>query len=210
MTDKAEAAAERELFEQAYLAEFGDPRHIVNHGVELAWMTGPGAMWRAGRAALKAQPAPLTPEYGPIEVVGDMVRNLLALDQSAPIYAAFHVDYQGKRACRTRPVWISRERVVDGKWIDSARKDVPYNIIVWAKPQADEKAQPAPTEAQGEDSARLNAIEVSVRKMHKGYEYGCGYYGQPVYIEGRDELFRRYGLPVDLDLDAAPQPQEQS
>lgn len=99
------------------------------------------------REGLKAQPAAPAPEYGPIEVVGDMVRNLLTLDQSAPIYAAFHVDYQGKRACRTRPVWVSLERVVDGKWVDSARKDVPYNIIVWAKPQADEKAQPAPTEA---------------------------------------------------------------
>lgn len=101
-------------------------------------------------ATLKAQPAPQTPEYGPVEVVSDLVRNLLALDQSTPIYAAFHVDYQGKRACRTRPVWVSLERVVDGKWVDSGSKDVPYSIIVWAKPQADEKAQPAPTEAQCE------------------------------------------------------------
>jgi hypothetical protein len=34
----------------------------------------------------------------------------------------------------TRDITISRERVIDGKWIDSARKDVPYTHIIWAKP----------------------------------------------------------------------------
>jgi hypothetical protein len=94
------------------------------------------------------QPAPVTPPpaYGPVEIVSDLVRNLLTLDQSTPVFAAFHIDYQGKRACRTRPVSISLERVVDGKWVDTARKDVPYSCIVWAKPKADDKAQLATAE----------------------------------------------------------------
>jgi hypothetical protein len=79
-----------------------------------------------------------TAAWDRVETVGDMVRNLLTLDQSTPIHAAFHVDIAGERRCRTRPVSISRERVIDGKWVDSRRKDVPYAIIVWAK--QDERA----------------------------------------------------------------------
>lgn len=81
--------------------------------------------------------------YGPVHVVGDLVRNLLTLDQAAPIFAAFHVDYQGERRCRTRPISTSWERVIDGKWVDRARTDVPYAVIVWAKPEADEQAKAA-------------------------------------------------------------------
>jgi len=85
--------------------------------------------------AERKQPA----AWGRVETVGDMVRNLLTLDQSTPIHAAFHIDYEGERRCRTRPVSISRERVIDGKWVDMSRKDVPYAVIVWAK--QDERAQ---------------------------------------------------------------------
>jgi len=76
--------------------------------------------------------------YGPVHVVGDLVRNLLTLDQSAPIYAAFHVDFDGRRRCRTRPVMTSWERVVAGKWVESSRIDAPYSVVVWAKPQPGE------------------------------------------------------------------------
>ncbi|QOY96372.1 hypothetical protein IM543_11435 [Massilia sp. UMI-21] len=89
--------------------------------------------------------------WGPIKTVGDMVRNLLTLDQSAPIHAAFHVDFVGERRCRTRPLTISRERVIDGKWVDNTRKDVPYEHVVWAKRD----------ERQGEearDAARLQFL----------------------------------------------------
>lgn len=77
--------------------------------------------------------AALDAKWGAVHTVGDMVRNLLTLDQGAPIFAAFHTDYQGERRCRTRPVSTSWERVIDGKWVDSSRKDVPYAVIVWAK-----------------------------------------------------------------------------
>jgi len=85
----------------------------------------------SGGAAAKTERAPT---WGKMDTVGDMVRNLLTLDQAAPIFAAFHVDIEGGRRCRTKPVAISRERVIDGKWVDSARKDVPYAHVVWAKP----------------------------------------------------------------------------
>jgi hypothetical protein len=95
-------------------------------------------------AARRTQPAVVGAEteraltWGPVHTVADMVRNLLTCNQADPIHAAFHVDFEGKRRCRTRPVMISRERVIDGKWVDSARKDVPYATIVWAK--QDERA----------------------------------------------------------------------
>jgi hypothetical protein len=73
-----------------------------------------------------------------IRTVGDMVNNLLTLDQATPIHAAFHIDYEGERRCRTRPVFISRERVIDDKWVDMSRTDVPYAAVVWAK--QDERA----------------------------------------------------------------------
>jgi hypothetical protein len=95
--------------------------------------------------ALAQQAAPEAPAWGPVETVADMVRNLLTLDQSTPIHAAFHVDIEGKRRCRTRPVSISRERVIDGKWVDPSRKDVPYAVIVWAK---QDEAAPAPATQQ--------------------------------------------------------------
>jgi hypothetical protein len=101
----------------------------------------------AARSAGDAVPASEQPKWAAVRTVGDMVRNLLTLDQASPIHAAFHVDFDGARRCRTRPVWISRERVIDGKWVDGARKDVPYEIVVWAKPAEDEArygAAPAP------------------------------------------------------------------
>jgi hypothetical protein len=89
--------------------------------------------------ALSVAQQAAAPVWGAVHTVGDMVRNLLTLDQAAPIFTALHVTIDGERRCRTLEVTISRERVVDGKWIDSARKDVPYTHIVWAEP--DERAQ---------------------------------------------------------------------
>lgn len=82
-----------------------------------------------------------SPEWACVRTVGDMVRNLLTLDQADPIHSAFFVDFDGKRRCRTSHISISCERVIDGKWVDQTRKDVPYAIVVWAKP--DERAQQA-------------------------------------------------------------------
>lgn len=82
-----------------------------------------------------------SPEWGRVRTVGDMVRNLLTLDQAEPIFSAFHVDFDGARRCRASPISISHERVIDGKWVDSTRKDVPYSTVLWAKP--DERAQQA-------------------------------------------------------------------
>ena len=106
------------------------------------------------RAALAHQPAQeqAEPTWGAVETVGDMVRNLLTLDQAAPVFTAFHVTIDGQRRCRvTQGITISRERVVDGKWIDSARKDAPYANIVWAK--TDERAQQEPVAAPQQAAA---------------------------------------------------------
>jgi len=93
--------------------------------------------------------------WGRVETVGDMVRNLMTLDQAGPIFAAFHTDLGGKRVCRTRPVSISRERVVDGKWVDPARTDVPYVNIVWANQDEPVGAQQAHAGADDQDANRL-------------------------------------------------------
>jgi hypothetical protein len=89
------------------------------------------------------------PSWGAVHTVGEMVRNLLTLDQSQPIYSAFHVDFDGQRRCRTRPVCISRERVIDGKWVDMTRKDVPYATVVWAKQDERMPGEESPQAAQG-------------------------------------------------------------
>lgn len=112
------------------------------------------------RFALAAKAEAPAPEWGRVRTVGDMVRNLLTLDQADPIHAAFPIEFQGTRRMRTSPITISRERVIDGKWVDQTRKDVPYATVVWAKP--DERAQQA---------AAPGALEVEVRalaeKWHK-------------------------------------------
>jgi len=99
------------------------------------------------RAALANQPdqEQAEPTWGAVKTVGDMVRNLRTLDQAEPIFSAFHLDFNGARRCRTSPISISHERVIDGKWVDSTRKDVPYATVVWAKP--DERAEQAPVAA---------------------------------------------------------------
>lgn len=116
--------------------DYNDSREPSNHEVA---MEAEIAELRAFIAQQGAKQA--APSWGAVHTVGDMVRNLLTLNQSDPIYAAFHVDYQGERRCRTRPVSISRERVIDGKWVDPARQDVPYVTIVWAK--QDDRAEQA-------------------------------------------------------------------
>jgi hypothetical protein len=84
----------------------------------------------------------LPARWGAVETVGDLVRNLLTIDQAEPIYTAFHVDFDGVRRCRTRPVMISRERVIDAKWVDPTRKDVRYAHVIWAKPDESASTQP--------------------------------------------------------------------
>jgi len=120
--------------------------------------------------ALAHQPAQeqAEPTWGAVETVGDMVRNLLTLDQAAPVFTAFHVTIDGQRRCRvTQGITISRERVVDGKWIDSARKDVPYANIVWAKP--DERAQQEPVAAPHQ-AAAPGALLAILRDVHDTLE----------------------------------------
>jgi hypothetical protein len=108
------------------------------------------------------------PTWGVVETVGDMVRNLLTLDQAAPVFTAFHVTIDGQRRCRvTQGITISRERVVDGKWIDSARKDVPYANIVWAKPE--ERAQQEPVAAP-QQAAAPGALLAILRDVHDTLE----------------------------------------
>lgn len=127
-----------------------------------------------------------SPEWGRVRTVGDMVRNLLTLDQAEPIFSAFHVDFDGARRCRTSPISISHERVIDGKWVDSTRKDVPYSTVVWAKP--DERAQQAaapgalperdpskPTEQQGL-FRKFEGCRTDGGDQPGGKHHGCRYY----------------------------------
>lgn len=111
-----------------------------------------------------APPSPSTAAgYGPVHVVSDLVRNLLTLDQSAPIFAAFHLDIDGQRRCRTRSIHTSWERVVDGKWVDSARVDVPYSVIVWAKPDERAATLPSPSTARDQGAVRDGQKTVETR-----------------------------------------------
>lgn len=136
-------------------------------------------VWTAAKRDASTEPSA---GYGPVHIVGDLVSNLLTLDQSTPIYAAFHVDYAGERRCRTRHVSVSRERVIDGKWVDPARTDVPYAVIVWARPQADESISAAlPDEATPQelgaqvaanrDKARLDFLDGNAR-FRMGWQIG--------------------------------------
>jgi len=118
--------------------------------------------WKKMRAQQAAAPT-----WGPVHTVGDMVRNLLTLDQAAPIFTASHVTIDRVRRCRTREVTISKERVVDGKWIDSARKDVPYTHIIWAKP--DERVEQA-TALGTLPGWKLVPVEPTVDMVTHGFE----------------------------------------
>jgi len=130
----------------------------VNGRLRAALGRDGGAAWYAIGASLAYQPAQeqAEPTWGAVKTVGDMVRNLLTLDQADPIHSAFFVDFDGKRRCRTRPITVSRERVIDGKWVDSTRKDIPYATVVWANP--DERAAPSQTE-QHEAGSERNTFE---------------------------------------------------
>lgn len=107
--------------------------------------------------APQAEPAP---EWGRVRTVADMVRNLLTLDQNDPIHSAFFVDFDGKRRCRTSHISISRERVIDGKWVDQTRKDVPYAIVVWAK--SDERARQAAAPGASIDTPEFRELLAKV------------------------------------------------
>lgn len=129
--------------------------------------------------------------YGRVEVVGDLVRNLLMLDQALPIYSAFHVDWDGGRRCRTRPVTASLERVIDGKWVDPTRKDVPYAVIVWAKPQADEQSSTAGSAREG-GNTKPDSIESSSTRAATGGELIAPTVKQSLNVEAeRGKLMRK-------------------
>ncbi|WP_306393443.1 Lar family restriction alleviation protein [Telluria beijingensis] len=121
---------------------------------------------RAASPVVRAQ-SEESADWGRIDTVGDMVRNLLTLDQAGPIFAAFHTDLDGKRVCRTRPVTISRERVVDGKWVDPNRIDVPYAHIVWAKQDEPAGAQQAHAGADETAAAARDVLAERQRQVEK-------------------------------------------
>lgn len=144
-------------------ARQGEPVYFYRHRPEQFWMEAtpeqiahlkefPGYQYRTlytGPVVSTKAAAPAdAPKWGAVHTVGDMTRNLLTLDQSAPIFTAFHVTIDGERRCRTRGITISRERVIDGKWIDSSRKDVPYTHVIWAKPDERAPAEDAREEVQ--------------------------------------------------------------
>jgi hypothetical protein len=130
-----------------------------NHAVEAGFGTSEAAV-ELDELLSAHQPAQeqAEPTWGAVESVGDMVRNLLTLDQAAPIFTAFHVTIDGERRCRTRGITISRERVVDGKWIDSARKDVPYTHVIWAKPDDADQQAAAPGALDADEMTRLRRL----------------------------------------------------
>jgi len=112
----------------------------VNNGYgsahsDFAAAANPAAVLALIALARRAQPEGEAPHWGPVRTVGDLMRNLMTLEQDASIVTAFHVDFEGKRRCRAQQgITISSERVIDGRWIDSSRKDVPHAYVLWAKP----------------------------------------------------------------------------
>jgi hypothetical protein len=126
-----------------------------------------------------------------------MVRNLLTLDQSAPLYTAFHLDIDGKARCLTRPVMISRERVIDGKWVDSSRKDVPYAHVVWARP--DERPQPS---EDGDRKARSHAAIQEMVDIAQANDMGYG----PSGDGGREGAAQTHAKTAETRMDTGFQP----
>ena len=105
----------------------------------IVFETNPGGLGHNWVKQAFERPEGEAPHWGPVRTVGDLVRNLTTLEQDASIVTAFHIDFEGTRRCRAQQgITISRERVIDGRWIDSTRKDVPHAYVLWAKP--DERA----------------------------------------------------------------------
>lgn len=94
----------------------------------------PGEIADAVLALLAAAAEPV--QWGDPRTVGMFVRQLQTIDPAAPIYAAFHAEYQGKSRAMVRGITLSRERV-KGRFIESSDKSVPYAHVVWSQPQAD-------------------------------------------------------------------------
>jgi hypothetical protein len=82
--------------------------------------------------------------------------------------------------------------------------------LLWNR-RAALKAQPAPTEAQDEDSARLDALASEIEGMAPAHDRGC--FGKRSdfdhYAEGH-EYARKAAAARIREFSAAPQPQEQS
>ncbi len=113
------------------------------------WKASAIAAWNDRRAPTAA--IPRTSAEAVRGTVGELRATLAPFDDSMPINAAFFVDFDGKRACRVKSLTVSKERVLDGRWIKTGDESVPYSLIAWAN--QDERATPAPADSAAERDA---------------------------------------------------------
>jgi hypothetical protein len=91
---------------------------------------------RSGDAA-QAGRDPKREWISPVKTVGDLVNNLLGLDQNNEIYGAYHLDLGDRKECKTRGLSLSRERVLHNGKIDDKDPNwalTGYSTVIWSAP----------------------------------------------------------------------------
>lgn len=108
---------------------------------------------------LPAAPAAVAPQgerqwICPTRTVADLVNNLLTMDQGLPVYCAQYIEKDGRRCAIAVPPTVSRERVLDGRWIGQGEE---LNAaVVWTRAeQPAAVAGPALDVTLDEDQAGL-------------------------------------------------------
>ncbi|WP_289241808.1 hypothetical protein [Delftia sp.] len=108
---------------------------------------------------LPAAPAAVAPQgerqwICPTRTVADLVNNLLTMDQGLPVYGAQYIEKDGRRCAIAVPPTVSRERVLDGRWIGQGEE---LNAaVVWTRAeQPAAVAGPALDVTLDEDQAGL-------------------------------------------------------
>jgi hypothetical protein len=89
------------------------------------------------RDPAQAERDPKREWISPVKTVGDLVNNLLGLDQNNEIYGAYHLDLGGRKECKTRGLSLSRERVLHNGRIDDKDPNwalTGYSTIIWSAP----------------------------------------------------------------------------
>lgn len=86
---------------------------------------------RAGAAPAAVAPQTERQFICPTRTVADLVNNLLTLDQALPVFGAQYIEKDGRRCAIAVPPTVSRERVLDGRWIGQG-EDL-NAAVVWTR-----------------------------------------------------------------------------
>lgn len=73
----------------------------------------------------------------PVRTVADLVSNLMLMDQTLPIYGAQYIEHQGQRRCVAVPPTVSRERIMDSRWIGEG--DACNAAVIWTRAEQPHK-----------------------------------------------------------------------